>query len=298
MTGKIWRTAVLAAIAALASAIVACGGGDNVGATTGPSGTQQATGSGAAISGVVLTQADAETFMRALADDYNASNADGFLGKFTDQGLAAFLGDSVTPPTDLRDQARNFIGSGAQINVQGVDGFTSAGGKTTFYLTSIQGNTVEREQFVLVQQNGQTLVDGYTKVAPNVPSGVVSVSVGATEARYDFDASKVTSGNIAFVLTDNGTQRHEMVLTKVDNGPSLTDLEQSAAAASNSSDLPAGFEELIGSVSAAPSQSATMVLAQPLGSGRYAFFDFTPDANDPNGRTFSDEGMAAEFTVP
>jgi hypothetical protein len=297
MTRQIWRSAVLAAIAALASAIVACGGGGNGGATAEPSGTQ-ATGSSAAASAVALTQAEAETFMRGLADDYNASNADGFLGKFTDQGLAAFLGDSVTPPSDLRDQARNFIGSGAQINVQGVDGFSSAGGKTTFYLTSVQGNTVEREQFVLVQQNGQTLVDGYTKVAPNIPAGVESVSVGATEAKYDFDASKVTGGNIAFAFTNNGTQHHEMVLTKVDDGPSLTDLEQSAAAASISSDLPAGFEELIGSVSAAPSASATMVLAQPLGSGRYAFFDFTPDANDPNGRTFSDEGMAAEFTVP
>ena len=296
MTRKVWWTAVLAAIAALASTIVACGGGDNGGATTEPSGTQ-ATGSGAAIAGVVLTQADAETFMRSVADDYNTSNADGFLGKFTDQGLAAFLGDSVTPPSDLRTQARNFIGSGAQINVQGVEGFSSADGKTTFYLTSIQGNTVEREQFVLVQQNGQTLVDGYTKVAPNVPPGVASLSVGATEAKYDFDASKVTSGNIAFVLTNNGTQHHEMVLTKVDAGPSLTDLEASAAAATNSSNLPSGFEELIGSVSAAPSQSATMVFAQPLGSGRYAFFDFTPDANDPNGQTFASEGMAAEFTV-
>jgi hypothetical protein len=294
MTRKVWRTAVLAAIAALASTIVACGGGDNGGATTGASGTQ-VTGSGATI-GVVLTQTDAETFMRSLADDYNSSNADGFIGKFTDQGLAAFLGDSVTPPSDLRDQARNFIGSGAQINVQGVDDFSSAGGKTTFYLTSIQGNTVDREQFVLVQQSGQTLVDGYTKVAPNVPAGVASLGVGATEAKYDFDASKVTSGNIAFVLTNNGTQPHEMVLTKVDVGPSLADLEASAAA-SNSSDLPSGFQALIGSVSAAPSQSATMVFAQPLGSGRYAFFDFTPDANDPNGQTFASEGMAAEFTV-
>jgi hypothetical protein len=296
MTRKIWRTAVLAAIAALASAIVACGGGDNGGATTGPSGTQAVSSSAA--TSVSLTQADAETFMRALADDYNTSNADGFLGKFTDQGLGEFLGDTQTSPSDLRDQAKNFIGSGAQINVQGVDGFSSAGGKTTFYLTSIQGNTAEREQFVLVQQNGQTLVDGYTKSEPAIPAGVTSLAVGATEAKYDFDASKVTSGNIAFVLTNNGTQQHEMVLTRVDDGPSLTDLEQSAAAASNSSDLPAGFEELIGSVSAAPAASATMVLAQPLGSGRYAFFDFTPDANDPNGQTFSDEGMAAEFTVP
>jgi hypothetical protein len=295
MTRKIWRCAVLAAIAALASAIVACGGGDND-ATTGPSGTQ-AIGSGASASAVALTQADAETFMRGLADDYNTGNADGFLGRFTDQGLAAFLGDSVTPPSDLRSRARTVIGSGAQINVQGVDGFSSAGGRTTFYLTSIQGNTVEREQFVLVQQSGQTLVDGYTKSEPAIPAGVTSLAVGATEATYDFDASKVTSGNIAFVLTNNGTQHHEMVLTKVDDGPTLTGLGQSAAA-SNSPDLPAGFQELIGSVSAAPSESATMVLAQPLGSGRYAFFDFTPDANDPNGQTFSDEGMAAEFTVP
>jgi hypothetical protein len=296
MTRRVWRSAILAAIAALALAIVACGGGGNGGATNGPSGTR-ATGSGAAVSGVALTEADAETFMRGLADDYNAGSADGFLGRFTDQGLAAFLGDSVTPPTDLRDQARNFIGSGAQINVQGVDGFSSADGKTTFFLTSIQGNTVDREQFVLVQQNGQTLVDGYSKVAPNVPAGSASISVGATEVKYDFDASKVTSGNIAFVLTNNGTQHHEMVLTKVDDGPSLTDLAASAAAASNSTDLPGGFQELVGSVSAAPSQSATMVFAQPLGSGRYAFFDFTPDANDPNGQTFASEGMAAEFTV-
>ncbi len=85
MTRKVWRTAVLAAITPLASTIVACGGGDNGGATTGPSETP-ATGSGAATSGVVLSQADAETFMRSLADDYNTSNADGFLGKFTDQG--------------------------------------------------------------------------------------------------------------------------------------------------------------------------------------------------------------------
>jgi hypothetical protein len=140
-------------------------------------------------------------------------------------------------------------------------------------------------------------VDGYTRVAPIVAAGVASLGVGATEAKYDFDTSKVTSGNIAFVLTNNGTQHHEMVLTKVDAGPSLTALEASAAAASNSTDLPSGFQELIGSVSAAPSQSATMVLAQPLGSGRYAFFDFTPDANDPNGQTFGSEGMAAEFTV-
>jgi hypothetical protein len=297
MTRKVWRTALLAAIAALASTIIACGGGGNGGATNGPSGTQAA-GSGAAASGVALTQADAETFMRGLADDYNAGNADGFLGRFTDQGLGAFLGDSVTPPTDLRDQARNFIGSGAQINVQGLDGFSSTNGKATFYLTSIQGNTVDREQFVLVQENGQTLVDGYTKVAPNVPAGVVSLSVGATEAKYDFAASKVTSGNIAFVLTNNGTQHHEMVLTKVNDGPSLSDLAASAAAATNSTDLPDGFQELVGSVSAAPSQSATMVFAQPLGGGRYAFFDFTPDANDPNGQTFASEGMAAEFSVP
>ena len=296
MTRKIWRTAILAVIAALAAIIVACGGGANGGATTGPSGTP-ATDSDAAISGAALTQADAETFIRGLADDYNTSNGDGFLGKFTDQGLAAFLGDSVTPPSDLRSQAKGFIGSGAQIQVQSLDGFQTANGGATFFLDSIQGNTVEREQFVLVQQNGQTLVDGYTKVAANVPAGVASVSVGATEAKYDFDASKVTSGNIAFVLTNNGTQPHEMVLTKVDAGPSLTDLEASAAAASNSSALPAGFEELIGSVSAAPSGSATMVFAQPLGSGRYAFFDFTPDANDPNGQTFASEGMAAEFTV-
>jgi hypothetical protein len=288
---------VLSAIAALVSTIVACGGGDNGGATAGPSGTQ-VTGSGAAVSGVALTQADAETFMRGLADDYNSSNADGFLGRFTDPGLAAFLGDSVTPPSDLRDQARNFIGGGAQIQVQSLDGFQTTNGGATFFLNSIQGNTVEREQFVLVQQNGQTLVDGYTKSEPVIPVGVTSVAVGATEAKYDFDASKVSGGNIAFVFTNNGTQHHEMVLTKVDDGPSLTDLEQSAAAASNSSALPAGFQELVGSVSAAPSESATMVFAQPLGSGRYAFFDFTPDANNPNGQAFSDEGMAAEFTVP
>lgn len=115
----------------------------------------------------------------------------------------------------------------------------------------------------------------------------------AAEFAYQFDDSVITHGNLAFALSNEGQQFHELFLIKVNDEFTIDGLLQAGEDAE-----PPGVEAQIAGTLAPPGESSNLVFINPLESGRYVMLCFIPDDNDPAGTPHVALGMHAGLTVP
>lgn len=290
---------LLAAVTAilLLALAAACGGDDddNGTATATPEGTGDETGS-PIDSGDLPTAEALQAFFEAAVEMKNGGDAAGFVTLFSDKGLAEFTGDTVTPTAELREQTVESLATGGPtITVTSVENIEPYERNIGLDVNSAQGRVLVREYFELLPYEGSYLIDAYLLGSPDVPKGVTSVNTSATEFAYEFLSGDPNGdGNIAFVLTNNGQQPHEIVLMKVAEEPTLDDLVD-IAVNSDPNDLPAEIEEFVGRTFADPAATSTLAFAEPLAAGRYALMCFIPD--DADDVPHASKGMAAEFTV-
>lgn len=229
---------------------------------------------------------EVQSAIRDMVDRYNAKDVGGFLAFHTDQGLdsryhvtreeatAILPGVIGRPPFSIfRFQQTDVAEDTAEVSLLG-----SA------------ANVASQETFQLVKEAGAWKVDGYSRVSANPPAGRIILAVSMREFSFDFDATLTRDGNVSMKITNEGQQRHEVILDKV---PQELDLEEAIKAAKPPEEAePVSFLGI-----AEPGETKRLVFQDPLPPGRYVFWCFMPDANDPGGTPHALKGMHAEFTV-
>jgi hypothetical protein len=112
-----------------------------------------------------------------------------------------------------------------------------------------------------------------------------AAQVAVTASEYDFEfASAPAAGRTSFVMTNEGEERHVMVLLHLSEGTTIDDALESEGEE--------GVEEEFESDTAAPGEEA--VLTADLVAGNWAMICFLPT---PDGTPHFMEGMVEEFTV-
>jgi uncharacterized cupredoxin-like copper-binding protein len=225
--------------------------------------------------------AEVEAAFLAAVDAWNGKDVEGFLASFTDAGLMASF-DST------REEAEQFLPDfiGEEQLTPGeftvdVSGDTATVEAPQFAL----GNVLDPMRSMLILQNGVWLFDGEEDIAAEIPEGTTAVDVSLREYAFDFDAGAITDGNVAFRLTNEGAEDHEMFLSRI---PEDLDIEQALQ-----SEEPEGTVD-IGGTDVAAGESANLVFTEPLAAGRYAVLCFF---ESPDGEPHALLGMWSEFTI-
>ena len=224
-----------------------------------------------------------EAALQATVDAWNGAEIEGFLAGFTDSG---FMAEFDAPKDAGREFLPDFIGDppitlgSVEINVSG-DTATAKADEFAF------GRVLEPTTFSLINQEGAWLIDDAEDFAASIPDETIAVDLVLTEYAFNFDASAITDGNVAFNVSNIGGSEHEVALLAVPDG---LDLEEAIGM-----EGPAEGVSLVGiSGPWDPGTDTTLVLTEPLEAGRYAMFCFVEDAD---GTPHFVLGMVDEFTV-
>ncbi len=269
---RLWILLASLLVAAIVGLTASCGGGDS-----GAGGTPVVTG----------VEGEVQTAIRQMVDRYNAKDVAGYIGSYTDAGLdkryhltraeaAVVLPDVIgTPPIVIfRFQPTTVTGDTAAVDV----------------LDSI-GQVASEDQFKLVKEAGTWKIADYGRLGGSAGAGRVTVPVSIGEFTFDFDASLIKDGNVAFKFTNDGLLRHEIILDRI---PADLNLDE----ALKTGKPPAGAETISFLGIAKPGETKRMVIDGTLAPGRYVFLSFMPDLSDPAHPPDVLKGMHAEFTVP
>jgi hypothetical protein len=237
---------------------------------------------------------DDEAAIRALADAfvtaYNSADVDGFLALVTDNWLQEQA--DVT-----REEAPNVIGEfmgDPPIAIDEVRDIAVDGDTATLTVLGTEGTVLFETDVRLVRQNEAWLVDGEEEVPVAIPEGTTAVALDLVEFAFDYDASTITSGSIAFDVTNSGEQDHEVAVFSADPG---VDVLAALQAADENQQEPEGVEFVAFSGPYAPGDHNTVVFTEPLAAGRYVLLCFFPDTTDPEETPHAFKGMISEFTV-
>lgn len=223
-----------------------------------------------------------EAAFLAAIDAWNAKDVDALLASFTDAGLMSSF--EVT-----REEATQFLPEfiGEEQITPGELTIDVSGDSATVEAPEFAfGNILEPSRTTLILQEGVWLLDGEEDIAAEIPDGTTAVDVSLVEYEFDFDAGAITDGNVAFRLTNDGAEDHEMFLAKI---PADLDIE----AALQSEEEPEGTED-IGGTDVAAGESANLVFTEPLAQGRYAVLCFF---ETEDGEPHALLGMWSEFTI-
>ncbi len=194
----IWsRRRLLAALAIASLAVLAtgCGGSSNA------------------------NKKNAEAAIRSAIDKWNAKDAEGFVGLFTDKGVSELAGTQGqgAAPADLRAQIKSFVGE-SPIDLKSINVTKASGASASADVITDQNGIVEGDRFTVTKEAGGTWkvagYDGYA-ISPAIPSGYTTVELQTSEFAFGFDREAVTSGKIAFNVENPGKQEHEVMLQKV-----------------------------------------------------------------------------------
>ena len=246
-----------------------------------------ALGRGAAVQAAdpQLENAITETVQSAIAA-YNEADLDKFTAYFTDQGFQEAFDVS-------KDEA---AGSdevfGDQLTIRSIHDIqqTATGAEAVVELAS--GLGVDAENFSFINRDGSWLIDGTKPTSAEVDPGTTVVNVTLQEYAFNYDASALSGGNVAFKVTNAGQEQHEILLAKVDDSTTASSFIDELAQSDGSGPPP--FEDFgyLGMVD--PGKTQTMALTHPLEPGTYVFFCAISAAD---GTPHFMKGMVSEFTV-
>lgn len=275
-----WVFAIgLIAVLALLVA-VGCSDDDNDGGDATPAATEDSSTGGA-------DEQALQNLLESAAAAWNAGDTAGFLAHFTDAGvLAAFGATRVAAMEFLPD----FIGdppisTGDLTNVS-VSGDTATADAPDFAF----GIVLDPTTFSFLNVESAWLLNGEEDFAAVVPEGTTTVELSLLEYQFAFDAAEITSGNIAFAVSNVGGEEHEIAIASV-----TADLDIDAAFETIApGDFPEGFDVIAVAGPWEPGTSSAVVFTEELSSGRYALLCFI-EAADGTPHAFL--GMTNEFTI-
>lgn len=258
--------AVLAAAGALTALGAACDGDDGGGGG----------GGGNAV--------EVEGAVKSAIEAWNGRDIDGFLVAVTD----AYLSDEFDFAS--RDEARDGLAEeiGDPAFTLGDFSNTEISGATATTQADLYFGEVGSPQvFSMLQEGESWVIDGAEFTAGDA-GDASAVDLSLTEHAFTFDEAQITDGNIAFNVTNDGAEEHEVIVARV---PADLDLEEAVTL----DEPPEGFDPIGGLFAITPGTETTLLFAEDLSPGRYALVCFVNAADD---RPHAVLGMLADFTVP
>jgi hypothetical protein len=222
----------------------------------------------------------------AIVKAYNDKDVDAFLSYWTDSGIQE--GFDAT-----REEAKEFLAEGLgepPMSIRSISNIEVSGDTATADVELVFGIALEPERDSFVKEGGVWKIDATEALSPEIPSGVTAIDLKLSEFAFDFDASAITSGDIAFRAENVGEQPHEIAIARV---PEDLDLEE----ALQSEETPPGVEDIAFVEPLDPGAKTNVVFTEALEPGRYVLLCFLPDEEDPEGTPHVFKGMQAEFTV-
>ena len=225
-----------------------------------------------------------EQTIRDLAAAWNAKDVDGALAVVTDNFLATELEGATRE--EAPDILSEFIGE-EPFTITEISEVEVSGDTATALVKGSEGNLVSLDRDSFVKEGEEWKLDGEEDLAPEIPEGTTAVDLTLTEYKFTFDEATITSGNIAFNVSDIGGEQHVVDLSKI---PEDLDIEQ----ALQSEEEPPGIERVGNIEPLDPGGESTMVFTEPLGPGRYVMICWVEAAD---GEPHFAKGMWAEFTI-
>ncbi len=216
---------------------------------------------------------------------WNKGDGAGFVGYWTDSGLAASFDGSS------RDEVVNQIpmfSAQQPITLLGLNNIQVLGTKVTGILDLQLGNALQRTRETFALDKGAWKISNEEELTAPILSGSAVVDVKLQEFSFGYDSSQVVSATGPFALkaSNIGKQTHEIQLVRIDNKTPILDLLHE--------DEPEGVSFLGGADEIKPGESKTVSFVSPLNAGRYAFVCFAPDTD---GTPHALKGMYSEFTI-
>jgi hypothetical protein len=225
-----------------------------------------------------------EAAVRALADAWNGKDVEGLLALVTDNFLAEVLEGATRE--EARDQLPEFIGDPPEEIIE-ISGIEVTGDTATAIRDAKEGKLLTRSRGNFVREGDAWKLDSVEDLSAEIPDGVTAVDLSTLEYRFQFDETAITSGNIAFNISNIGGEQHVIDLAKI---PEDLDIE----AALQSDEEPPGIEGVGNIEPLDPGGGTTMVFTEPLAPGRYAMICWVETAD---GEPHYLKGMWAEFTI-
>jgi hypothetical protein len=232
-----------------------------------------------------------EQTLRDAAQAWNDGDLDSFLGYFTDAGLESLFDVSRE---DAEQALGDFIGT-LEIEVVSISNTEVDGDTASLEAEMREGAGVNSYRYTFVREDGDWLIDSEEPLEAEIPEGVTVVEVEMDEMEFRFDEGEIGDGNVAFRAINVGDQPHELVLAGIPADRDLDDLISDLLELEEGP--PPDYVEFVGVAFADPGESANLVLAEPLGAGRYLMICFLPDTDDEDGTSHAALGMYDEFTV-
>lgn len=237
-----------------------------------------------------------EAAVAAVIDGMNAAAAagdfDAFLTYFTEDGLLKTTGF----PADI---LRTFVEGDTESSPPSfraedirVDGDTATAFVSDAASTDPNG-VINRHRWIFDRASGGWLVSGAEWDSGADGPDTVTVSLDAQEFAFGVDTSAITGGNVAFDVTNSGSQSHEVAFAQI---PADADLQQLLQA----EETPEGVIDVGGLRPLAPGQTAHLQFSEPLEPGRYALICFFPNTDPALGEIGTPHaflGMATDFTI-
>jgi hypothetical protein len=228
-----------------------------------------------------------EQAIQSALDAYNAGDVNTFLSYWTDEGLREEFGASrqqiLASPDEYLGGPPRTVRDFSDTSVRNDSAFT----KVEFAV----GKAIQREDMILLLQSGAWKINASTQAKVDIPGGTDAIDVDLDEFSFEFDASDIKDGNIAFKADNVGDQPHELVLVKVPANFSLSQLLDDASGA------PPADVEILGYTMADPGEEANLVFTEDLAAGRYLMVCFLPDTQDPQQTPHAAKGMLSEFNI-
>jgi len=236
-----------------------------------------------------------EDAVRAMFAAYTEKDVDGFIAAFTDKGLAELFSVSEEQVADVKAQLPEFIGQVALV-LRGFSNTEVTGDKATTEGETESEGVIAVDRLTLMKDGDAWKIDGYEGYAasPEIPGGYTTVEMSVNEFAFGFIRNEVSTGKIAFHVTNVGKQTHEVPLFKLPEG---FDLDQAIQTQAKSGQGFGGDLEIVGRVEIKPGTETNMVFLNELEPGKYALVCFFPDTEDPDQTPHALKGMKAEFEL-
>lgn len=262
---RTWLGLAVLAVGGLALFAVACGGG------------------GGGDRGDNEDASAVEAAVRAAADALNEGDVEAFAALWTDKGLQEVFGETRA----AFPEAVGYYVRGHQWALGEVSNTQVSGDTATTEAVLFLGAAGFPKRFSLTKEGGAWKIDGGEATTAGIPDGTTAVDLTQTEYKFTFDKSAITSGNIAFNVSNIGREQHEVRLVKA---PEDLDIEENL----QSGQEPEGLQEIGFVEPLDPGEETTLLFTEPLGPGRYVMVCLVSAAD---GERHALKGMVDEFTV-
>lgn len=231
-----------------------------------------------------------QAFVDELVAAHNGGDVDAFLALVTDNWLSE---EAQVTREEAPEALAQFLGD-VPIAVDDVHDVSVANDSATATVSGTEGALRFETNFNLLLEGEAWVLDSEEDVPVAIPDGVTAIPLGLNEFAFDYGADAITTGDVAFQVTNSGEQDHEVVIFSADPG---ADVLEALDEAEQNQQEPQGVEFLAFSVPFAPGDTNTMVFAESLAPGRYVLVCFLPDTADAEQAPHAVKGMLSEFTV-